>query len=258
MITARLALAATALALAAPAFAQADAPSGKRVRVQAGAQIVPDYPGADDQAIQPWLGLSRAKAGEQFDFAAADQSTSLSLIETDGGFALGPAVNLVGKRSAKDTGGLLPIVKFTPELGGFAQFEFSSFRLRGEVRKGLGGHKGVIGVLSADLIAREGDDWLFAVGPRATFSNGRYQRAYFGVPVAVPAAGLAAYRPDGGLQALGVAATAHYAIGPRVGLMGYAKYDRLTGDAKDSPAVRVLGDRNQLSGGVALTYTFGG
>lgn len=258
MTIARLALTAAAFALATPALAQPADSGGDRWRVRAGAQLVPSYPGADGHDVQPWLGLSRAKAGEEFDFSAADQSSGFSLIETDSGFALGPVVNFVGKRSSKDTNGLLPVVKFTPELGGFAQFEFSSFRLRGEVRQGIGGHKGVVGVIGADFVAREGDDWLFAFGPRATFSNGKYQRAYFGVPTAIPAAGLTAYRPDGGLQALGVAATAQYSLSPRWGLAGYAKYDRLSGDPKDSPVVSVLGDRNQLSGGLALTYTFGG
>lgn len=262
-MTVRFALAATAaLALAVPAAAQdtagGDTPSGTRWRVTAGAQVVPDYPGADGHQIQPLIGLARAKDGKEFDFSSADQSFGFSLVESGSGFAFGPVLNFVGSRRLKDTGGLLPKVKFTPEVGGFAQFEFSSFRLRGEVRKGLGGHKGVVGTVAADFVARDGDNWLFAIGPRATFSNGRYQRAYFGVPVAVPAAGLAAYRPDGGAQAIGAAATALYSLTPRIGLSGYAKYDRLIDDAKDSPVVRVLGDRNQWSGGLALTYTFGG
>jgi outer membrane protein len=38
--------------------------------------------------------------------------------------------------------------------------------------------------------------------------------------------------------------------------MAYAKYDRLSGDAADSPVVRELGSRSQLSGGLGITYTF--
>lgn len=256
MINFRLALAATAaLIVAVPAAAQSDTPSGTRWRVTGGAQVVPSYPGADDHQVQPLIGLARAKDGREFKFSSADQSTGFSLIETEN-FAFGPVVNFVGSRTVKDTNGLLPKVKFTPEAGGFAQFEFSSFRLRGEVRQGIGGHKGLIGTASADFVARDGDRWLFAIGPRATFSNGKYQRAYFGVPVGTPV--LAAYRPDGGLQSVGATASALYSLGGAWGLSGYAKYDRLVKDAHDSPVVRVLGDRNQWSGGLALTYTFGG
>jgi outer membrane protein len=39
-------------------------------------------------------------------------------------------------------------------------------------------------------------------------------------------------------------------------LFGYARYERLVGDAARSPIIRALGSRNQLSGGVGLNYTF--
>lgn len=257
MIKFRIALAATAaMAVAAPAVAQSgDNPSEKRTRIYAGAQVVPEYPGADGHNIQPLIGLARAKAGEDFDFSSSDQSFGFSLIETNG-FAAGPVLAFIGKRSRSDTNGLLPKVPFTFEAGGFAQFEFSNFRLRGEARRGIGGHDGFVGTASADLVSRDGDNWLIAIGPRVTWSNGRYQREYFGVPTAIPAAGLTAYRPDGGLQAYGGAANALFAFTDRIGITGYVKYDRLVHGPGRSPVVRVLGDRDQWSGGAALTYTF--
>lgn len=39
------------------------------------------------------------------------------------------------------------------------------------------------------------------------------------------------------------------------GLYGYAGYDRLTGEAKDSPIV-AAGKKDQFSAGLALTYRF--
>jgi outer membrane protein len=39
-------------------------------------------------------------------------------------------------------------------------------------------------------------------------------------------------------------------------MFGYGRYERLVGDAADSPIVREFGSRNQLSGGLGLTYTF--
>jgi outer membrane protein len=258
MTIARFALATAAIVLGATsAQAQTTENSGSRWRVTAGAQIVPDYPGADGHSIQPLFGLSHAKAGQEFDFSAADQSFGFSLLRADG-FSAGPSLSYQGKRSRSDTGNLLPRVKATVEVGGFAQYQFSNFRLRGEVRQGIGGHKGLVGTVSADFVARDGDNWLFSFGPRLNLSDKDYQRAYFGVPVAVPAAGLPLYRPDGGVHSYGVGATALYSLTPRIGLSGYAKYDRLVGDAGRSPVVRQLGDRNQLSGGLALTYTFGG
>lgn len=252
-IVVTLAIAAGVLA-AAPAVAK-----DTRTRIGAGPQLAPDYPGADGNSLRPMFEFSRAKNGEEFAFAAADDSFGPALFRVDG-FAFGPAVAFQGKRKGSDTDNRLPKVGTTIEAGAFAQVEIASFRLRGEARKGLGGHKGVVGSLSADYVARDGDNWLFAFGPRLRLVNAKYNRAYFGVAPAnaVPGIGLTAYDPDGGVGAIGVAANAVYALSPRWGLLGYARYDRLTGDAKDSPVVRLYGDRDQLSGGVALTYTFGG
>ena len=236
----------------APAVAQEH-----RVRIGLGPQIGPDYPGSDGTAILPLFDFSRVKGDAPLPFTAADESFGPPVVRVDG-FAFGPSFTLEGERKRSDTGGRLPKVNTTIEAGAFAQAEFANFRLRAEARKGLGGHKGFVADLSADFIARDADNWLFALGPRMRIANGRYQRAYYGVATAdaVPGIGLAAYDPDGGIGSVGAAANAVYALTPTWGVTGYVRYDRLTGDAKDSPVVRLYGDRNQFSGGMTLTYTF--
>ena len=88
-------------------------------------------------------------------------------------------------------------------------------------------------------------------------SDARYQRAYFAVtPAASLASGLPAYRPGGGIQGVAVASGMSYQLNSRWGLFGYARYERLVGDAARSPIVREFGSRNQLSGGIGLNYTF--
>lgn len=151
-------------------------------------------------------------------------------------------------------------MKFSVEAGGFAALNLSdNLRLRGEVRRGVTGHKGWIGNAGADFVMRDGDDWLFSVGPRVTWSNGRYQQAWFGItPEASLASGLPVHDPGGGIQAYGAVASFLTQIGPNWGIYTYAKYDRLVGDAANSPLVTGFGSRDQFSGGVALTYTFGG
>jgi outer membrane protein len=47
-----------------------------------------------------------------------------------------------------------------------------------------------------------------------------------------------------------------YQLNKRWGLFGFARWERLVGQAARSPIVRQLGSRNQLSGGVGLNYTF--
>ena len=58
-------------------------------------------------------------------------------------------------------------------------------RVRAELLKGINGHKGLVGSIGADKIWRDGDQYVFSVGPRVLFSDARYQRAYFGVTPAV-------------------------------------------------------------------------
>lgn len=231
----------------------------RRTRVGVGAQLVPSYPGADDHSLRPLVDVSRSRGSKPFDFEAPDESFGPALIK-EGGLEIGPALNLQGSRKASDVGAALDKIPFTVEAGAFVQYAFSpKFRIRTELRKGLGGHDGWTGQAGADFVARDGDDWLFSIGPRVTVSDGRYHRAWFGVTAAESVrTGLAAYRPGGGIQAVGATAGFIKQLTKRFGLYSYAKYDRLVGDAADSPVVRVHGSRDQLSGGLALTYTWGG
>ena len=249
-------IAAAACAIAPPAAAQdSEADQGKVTRIGIGPQVYPSYPGSDEFQFGPFIEFSRKNPAETFEFEAADQSFDIALINS-GGFSFGPALNWEGKRDADDVGADLPTVKFSVEPGAFVAFQPSeSFRLRAELRKGVTGHKGMIGMAGADFIMREGDDWLFSIGPRVTWSDDRYQDAWFGVtPAAALTSGLPAYDPGGGIQAYGATASFLTQLGPRWGIYTYAKYDRLTGDAADSPVVLQFGSRDQFSGGLALTY----
>lgn len=238
-----------------PALAQ-DKPD-IRIRVGLGAKVQPKYVGSDDTEIGPLLQFKIARHGKQFRFSAPDDSPGIAIISTNG-FSFGPSVNLASGRKNKDVGADVGKVKTTIEAGAFAQYEADdSFRVRGELRKGLGGHDGLIGEIGVDKIWRDGDRYVFSVGPRILFSNARYQRAYFGVtPAAAVASGLPAYRPGGGVHALALASGLSYQFNNRFGLFGFARYERLVGDAAKSPIVRDLGSRNQLSGGIGLNYTF--
>ena len=118
-----------------------------------------------------------------------------------------PAANIASKRKESDVGAPVGKVSTTIEAGAFAGYELTeSIHLRAEVLKGLGGHDGVVGTVGADHIWRDGDRYVFSIGPRVLLSNGRYQRAYFGVTPAVAlATGLPVYDPGGGVHAVAAA-----------------------------------------------------
>jgi outer membrane protein len=205
------------------------------------------------------VNLDIARGDTPFKFEAPDDGFGIEIVNSNG-FSFGPIVNFEDERSAEDVGAALPEVDFSFELGGVVKYELGDrFRIRGELRKGLTGHKGWVGTAGADLIWRDADRWLFSVGPRVTWSDDTFQDAWFSVAPADSApSGLPAFDADGGIQAYGATATVLTQFSSQWGLTAYAKYDRLNGDAADSPIVLVHGSRDQLSGGVALTYTFGG
>lgn len=251
---------AVAVLLALPARAQDEQPPREpmRTRIMLGPQLVPSHPGSDKLSLRPFIDFTRARGDKQFEFEAPDESAGLPLFRGSG-FEIGPAIGFEGERDADAAGAPIHKVGFSVEAGAFVQTWLGdALRVRAEGRKGLTGHRGWTGSVSADYVARDGDDWLFSIGPRVTLSDSKYHRAYFGItPADSAASGLAVYDPKGGVQAVGVAAGYLHQLSRRWGVATYARYDRLTGDAADLPVVRTLGSRDQFSGGVALSYTFG-
>jgi MipA family protein len=241
----------------AAAFAE-EVKEPARTRVALGVQLVPSFPGSDKFSLRPLIDVARRRGEAEYEFEAPDESFGFSILRS-GGFSVGPAIAIEGSRTAKEVGADLPKVGLTVEVGGFARYTFSkNVRVFGEVRKGLGGHEGLISTVGADYVSRKGNEWLLSLGPRITFADKRYHRAYLSVlPKDASNSGLAAYSAGGGISAVGAAAGYIKQLTPRWGIYSYAKYDRLVGDAAASPIVRRFGSKDQISGGVALTYTFG-
>jgi MipA family protein len=252
----RLAAFATIALLAAPASAQ-DEGRGRTVTIGAGAQTYPKYPGADSYGINPLPIFGFRREGTPMPFQAPDDGFGFSILDRDSAFNFGPSISLEGKREEDDVGAPVGDVGITVEAGGFVEvFPTRNFRIRAELRQGLGGHEGLVGDLAADLVVRDDDSYIFSIGPRARWGDNDFHDSYFGVPVAIPASGLAAYDPGSGFYAVGAVAGLTYKFGRNWGMRGYLGYDRLIGDAADSPIVRAFGSRDQFSGGAGLFYEF--
>lgn len=249
------------LTLAAPAFAQTEEgdQAPRRYRLAVGAQAVPSYPGADHNAVRPLFDFASARGNAVFEYEAADESPNITLYDRNG-FEAGITVGFQSARTRTRVGADISKVGFTVEPGVFAGYYVApQLRAYGELRKGVGGHEGVVSMLALDYVQRDGDRWLVAVGPRVNLSDAQYRRAYFGVSQRdAAAAGIPVYRVgDNIVHSVGLAATGLRQLTTRWGLYGYLGYDRLTGDAARSPITERLGSKNQFSGGLALSYTFG-
>ncbi|MBO9517667.1 MAG: MipA/OmpV family protein [Porphyrobacter sp.] len=256
-----------AIATAVPAFAQdegasqegatQEAKEPRRYRLTAGLQFFPRYPGSDELQPSPMINFDAVRGDEPFKFEAPDDGFGIEIVRA-GGFAFGPILNFEDARTAKDVGTELPKVDFSFEVGGVVSYNLGdNFRVRGELRKGVTGHKGWVGIAGADVILRDQDKWLFSIGPRLTWSDNRYRDAYFSVaPEDALASGLPAYDAKGGIQAYGATASFLTQFSEQWGIDVFVKYDRLTDNAANSPIVQTFGSRHQFAGGLGLTYTF--
>jgi MipA family protein len=252
------ALAGAALLTATPAAAQDEAPRGRTVTLGMGAQVSPQYPGADSYSIGPLPNFGLRRPGQPIGFESVDDGAGFGFLAYDSVINFGPAVRFQSKRDEDDVGAAVGNVGFTVEVGGFIDINPSrNFRLRAELRRGLGGHKAWVGSLGADLIMRDDQNYFVSIGPRVRWADNRYNDRYFGVtPAVAGATGLAALDPDGGIYAVGGIANLTHRLGRNWGVQAYAGYDRLVGDAADSPIVRAFGSRDQFSGGGGLWIEF--
>ena len=245
---------------ATPALAQDEEEEGSDwlLTLGGGPRIVPEYPGADSYAFAPMPIIGLRREGSPLPFEAPDEGAGFGFLGDDSAFDFGPSIKFVTERNEDDVGAPVGQVDFTVEGGAFAQLYIGeNFRLRAEGRRGLGGHDGWVGDLLADLVLRDRDTYVFSIGPRARWGDDNYHDAYFSVTPAVAAAtGLPVFDADSGFRAVGVASSISYMFDRHWGVYGYAAYDRLVGDAADSPIVRTFGSRDQFSAGLGVSYTF--
>jgi outer membrane scaffolding protein for murein synthesis (MipA/OmpV family) len=90
-----------------------------------------------------------------------------------------------------------------------------------------------------------------------TWADDDYMSSYFGVNANNAArSGLHQFNADAGFKDAGITLSYTYAFGERWGLTALARYDRLFGDAADSPIVDDRGDANQFILGLLVNFTF--
>jgi MipA family protein len=254
------------LAVAAPAMAQSEGDQGLPTRSPTRTVLLggvidwkPNFPGSSqrDGGFFPLIAVWNA--GEPMPVETPDESFGINFLGDDEGVSAGVVLTGSPRRRPRDVGLDVRRVGFGVEAGGFAQAWLGdSVRLRSELRQGIGGHRALSGDVAADLVIRTpGDGLLLTAGPRVRWGSGGYHRRYFGVTAEEAlATGLTAYRPGSGIYAYGAVTSAHVHVTDALGVYAYGGYDRLTGDAARSPIVRSVGDRDQFSFGVGLSYRF--
>ncbi len=217
----------------------------------------PNYPGASSYGVSFLPSFSLRRVGEPNPFSAPDDNFGLTLLEF-GGIEVGPLAAIRPGRSGGSVPGL-PGYSGSFEVGGFAEFWpiDGLIRTRAEALYGLNANDGLTVNLAADVVAKRGP-FTFAVGPRMAFADSTVQQTEFGVPVSATLVNplLTPYTARGGARSAGAAASVAYEWSKEWTVTAYANYDRLLGDAANSPIVRQYGSPDQFLFGLGLEYSF--
>jgi len=229
------------------------------VMVGVGGAYNPDFEGANRSMLSPVPIFSIRRAGSTDQFRGPRDAASIALIDF-GDLRAGPAAKFVPSRKANSYSELngLGDVNTAVELGGFVEyFPLDWFRTRAELRQGFGGHHGVVADLSADVIVPVIERLTISAGPRFTWESTKATSPYFGIDaVQAMATGLPAFNAKGGAHSVGAGAQASYRINPQWEVHAYVEYERLLGDAANSPLVTLRGSKNQTTVGIGASYAF--
>lgn len=260
------------LALLAPgrALAQdtAEEPSkGPRPYVALGLGLAPDYLGSSDYAPIPLVVAELPTQYAIFSLRGLTLSADVLAPRTDGSVTGGLMVNYRGGREDVENERVddLPDLDASVELGAFLGYRFQNLGRPGDALtfavEGLadvsGGHEGFL-VSPSVSYGRPLTERLYAnLSLGFEYGDASFADAYFSVsPQGAADSGLDVYEADAGIYAVGGSLLLSYALTEHFGLMGLFAYNRLTGDAADSPVVDDEGDPNQFLGAFGVSYSF--
>lgn len=143
------------------------------------------------------------------------------------------------------------------EFGGFSQYNYQKTRTRLEIRKGFGGHNGLVGDFSFSYFDRIGP-LTYSFGPKITFGTSDFMNTYYGISDSQSLrSGLSHYKAKGGINTYGIRALVNMPINSKVAITIFSGYEKLASQASNSPLVRERGSQNQFSIGLGFGYRFG-
>ena len=220
-----------------------------------GVMAQPRYPGSDEVIVVPFplIAVSKFFIPGVGDVIDEDKNVRR--------FSIYPSFNFIGRRELSDSNELegLDDVDWSLELGLGLAYRYDWIRGFVEVRQGFNGYSGQVADFGLDFIANPTEDLQLMVGPRASWGSDDYMETYFGITPGEEADSALydkAYDASAGFNRLGLAATASYGLTDDITFHLRGGWDRLIGDAADSPIVKE-GSENQFYGGAGLSYRFG-
>jgi outer membrane protein len=248
----------TSLAAAEPARASASS-SDWTVMIGVEGRVLPSYEGASNSMLRPFPMFDIRRAGTKASFRSPRDGFSFGILDV-GRFQAGPTVKARFARNEGSDSNLrgLGDSGWTLEAGVFVEYWPTDWlRGRVELRQGIGGHHGLVSDLTADLVMPVTQQLTLSGGPRLTVASAAATNPYFSItPGQSAASGLPVYDAGGGLRSLGLGVQARYDWSPQWATHIFVEYDRLAGDAANSPLVVQRGSRDQIQVGIGASYSF--
>ncbi|WP_312525945.1 MipA/OmpV family protein [Paracoccus sp. (in: a-proteobacteria)] len=213
-----------------------------------GASYSPSYMGSDDHDASPWLILRNGTLSRPT--ASGDRTTD--------GFSIVPSFNFRGGRDSDDHDSLTGMkdIDRSGEVGFRLGYDYGATRSYLALRRGFGGHEGVVGEFGAKYRVEANDRLTLWGKAEAKYGSSDFTETYFGVTDAEATPDRAAYAPDGGVYAASLGLEARYALTEQMAVVGEVEYSRLIGDAADSPLVESKGQPS-IRLGVVHRFSFG-
>lgn len=241
------------LAAATPAASQSVEDHQFVLDLGAGVLSKPRYPGSDQAIFLP------------YPLIAATRFYLPGYGQVDGGddtrrLVIYPSFNYIGRRNSADSSDLkgLNDVDWSLEAGLGVSYRYDFIRGFAEIRQGFNGYSGQVAQFGIDLIGNPSDQLELRFGPRAGWGSQSYMETYFGITSKEAANSPvfdSSYKANAGFDTLGLAGSASYDLTDRWKLHVLAGWDRLIGDAGNSPIVK-QGSDNQYYAGAGMSYRF--
>ena len=173
----------------------------------------------------------------------------------------GPLVSINFGRDESDSVDLRGMgnVSTSFELGGFVSYTLANTtRFRVRARQDVaGGHNGFTVQLDAAQTFVKDGRFALSGFVSSMFASVNYMKSFFGVNgLQAARSGLPFYHPGSGFKDVTIGTNGSYAFNAQWSVVANASYERLLGDAANSPLVAIRGDANQFSISSFLVYTF--
>ena len=243
----------------APAPESNDLSEGWRFRVGGAAGVAPTYEGSDGYEFGGFPDLEI----NWRDRVVLDGRNGLTLATPRfQGARLGGSVGYSFGRDEDDDDALEGMGDIDGGVRGrlFAEYGLGPYSGSVEVARALDDSNGTTATLSLNARAAmfEGAVMLSG-GPSVVWADRNYMESYFGVSsnqAAIARAGYATFAPEAGFKSVGYSGQLLWRIHGGFGALLGVRYDRLLGDAADSPLVDGAGDPDQFGGVLGLSYGF--